>query len=324
MSTVNNISIILPVYNVENYVKDCLGSIVSQTKTKGVECLIIDDCGTDNSIEQIFEFLNTYKGPVSFRLLHHEHNKGLSAARNTGIKEASGEYLYFLDSDDRFYSNDSLELLYNLVKVHPGVDMVQGNFYIEENQCLTFNKGIFPAFTDKKGWIQSNLITMTIPESACNRLIKRNVIINNNLYFKEGWIQEDTLWTYQISRYIESIAFCMEPTYLYANNSNSIVHTSGNEKEANAYIKILNEVYQRLQIETMHSYDIIFLEKMAARAEQANGIGVYASMLPYKKPILRIIFKLNSIGFKSKNVLGRYACKFVTLFLRYFACSKFS
>ena len=307
MSTVNNISIILPVYNVENYVKDCLGSIVSQTKTNGVECLIIDDCGTDNSIEQIFEFLNTYKGPVSFRLLHHEHNKGLSAARNTGIKEASGEYLYFLDSDDMFYNSYSLDNLAKIAESYPNVDIVQGNYYIEEVKCNSYHEGSFPKFSIDNNWIRSVFATLKVPESACNKLVRKSFIEENNLYFKEGWIQEDTLWSYQLSKHVKSVAFCFTPTYFYRFNQTSIMHSSGNIKEAQAFANIFNEVYSELLDRKIFKYDIRFLETMMVRIYKAVGKDGFYMLRPSKNLLFKILYTntyLRRGNFFSK-VLGR-------------------
>lgn len=313
------ITIIVPIYNVERFLDDCVESIINQSY-RNIEIILVDDGSPDQCPQLCDEW--TLKDS-RIRVIH-KKNGGLSSARNAGIKEASGDYLYFLDSDDRFYSSESLELLCNLLKIHPGVDMVQGNFYVEENHSQTFNKGTFPAFTNKKSWIQSKLATMSIPESACNKLIKRSLIINNNLYFREGWIQEDTLWSYQIHSYIESIAFCVEPTYFYAFNSNSIMHSSGNEKEANAFIRILNEVYSNLQPKMVHDYDIRFLEIMATRAEKANGSGVYPMMAPYNNMLFRCVFNLNSIaGHHSTNILIKCVCKGMAIVLRRLLCNKY-
>ena len=313
------LSIVVPVYKVERYLDTCIHTILNQT-FKNYELILVDDGSPDLCPQLCDEWV--LKDP-RIRVIH-KKNGGLSSARNAGIKEASGDYLYFLDSDDRFYSSDSLELLCNLVKKHPDVDIVQGNFYVEENHSQTFNKGTFPAFTDKKSWIQFNLATMTIPESACNKLIKRSIITNNNLYFREGWIQEDSLWSYQIYSYIENIAFCVEPTYFYAFNSNSIMHSSGNEKEANAFIRILNDVYSNLQTKMVHDYDIRFLEIMAMRALKANGPGVYSMMAPYKNMLFRCVFNLNSIAdHHSTNILIKCVCKGMVVVLRRILCNKY-
>ncbi len=94
------VSIIIPVYNVEPYVEECLKSVMCQTCAEPMECIIVDDCGTDNSMAIVEQLVADYKGPIRFEILRHDHNRGLSAARNTGIEHASGEYLMFIDSDD--------------------------------------------------------------------------------------------------------------------------------------------------------------------------------------------------------------------------------
>ena len=90
------ISVVLPIYNVGKYIEKCLESIQNQT-FKDFEAICVDDCGTDNSIEIAQRFIEK---DSRFKLVRHEHNRGLSAARNTGIDMATGEYIVFIDSDD--------------------------------------------------------------------------------------------------------------------------------------------------------------------------------------------------------------------------------
>ena len=82
------ISIIVPAYNVEQYIFECLNSVAFQTFNGVIECLVIDDCGQDKSINVAENFIDMYEGKVEFRIIHREKNGGLSAARNTGLKEA--------------------------------------------------------------------------------------------------------------------------------------------------------------------------------------------------------------------------------------------
>lgn len=84
------VSIIIPVYNVAPYIEDCLRSVMRQTYAGPMECLIVDDCGTDESIHIAERLITEYNGPIHFDILHHNHNRGLSAARNTGIENAVG------------------------------------------------------------------------------------------------------------------------------------------------------------------------------------------------------------------------------------------
>lgn len=89
------ISIIVPIYGVEPYIKKCLISIMSQSLTSGVECILVNDCTKDESINIAQKLIDEYRGNIKFRIINREENGGLSAARNTGILEAKGDYLYF-------------------------------------------------------------------------------------------------------------------------------------------------------------------------------------------------------------------------------------
>ena len=120
------VSIIIPVYNVAPYIADCLRSVMRQTYTGTMECLIVDDCGTDDCIAIAERMIADYKGPIRFRILRHKQNRGMSAARNTGTEAAIGEYLYYLDSDDEI-TEDCIERLMGKVAEYPDVEMVQGN-----------------------------------------------------------------------------------------------------------------------------------------------------------------------------------------------------
>ena len=117
------VSIIIPVYNVEQYVEECLQSVANQTMTEGIECIIVDDCGPDNSAAIAKRFIDSYQGDIRFTFLQREKNGGLSAARNTGIRAATGEYVYFLDSDD-YLVPSAIETLISIADRNGGVDLL--------------------------------------------------------------------------------------------------------------------------------------------------------------------------------------------------------
>ena len=141
------ISIIVPVYNVEQYIKECFDSISAQTYKGEIECIFVDDCGQDKSVEILEKMIACYQGGISFSIIHHDHNKGLSGARNTGIRNASGDYLYFLDSDD-YLLPKSIELLANIVRQNPNVQVVQGCAKGHLEEWLTLNPKIIPEYSD--------------------------------------------------------------------------------------------------------------------------------------------------------------------------------
>ena len=115
------ISIVIPVWEVSAYIARCLRSVMGQTYSR-IECIIVDDASQDDSIAQCEQMIAKYRGPIRFSILHHSHNRGLSAARNTGTEAATGEYIYYLDSDDEL-PPDSIENLFRLIigKISPTV-----------------------------------------------------------------------------------------------------------------------------------------------------------------------------------------------------------
>jgi glycosyltransferase involved in cell wall biosynthesis len=119
------VSIIVPVYNVEKYINRCFNSIICQSYTN-IECIFIDDCSPDNSYQILRQRINEYQGNIYFNVIRHSKNKGLSGARNTGTLASTGDYIYYLDSDDEI-TNNCIEILVNLANKYPGVEIIQGN-----------------------------------------------------------------------------------------------------------------------------------------------------------------------------------------------------
>lgn len=258
---VPKVSIIIPVYNVETYIEECLYSVIDQTCKSGLECILVDDCGIDNSVSIAEQFIRQYKGPISFSLLHHERNKGLSAARNTGIREAKGEYVYFLDSDDKLYPDSMLDLLF-VANRYLDAEVIQGCTY--PGFILSIEK--FPDYSNDVEWIRHGLCTISIPDPAWNKLIKRDFVLKNNLFFAEGYLQEDTIWSYQIQKYISSIAFCFETTYWYRYNPNGIMNGMGAMREAKSFARVFNYAYDDLiNGEKIEPYEIQYLIWCAKR-----------------------------------------------------------
>ena len=121
------VSIIIPIFRVSDYVERCIISVLRQTYTE-IECIIVNDATDDDSMEKCDRVLKKYGGDKEFKILHHEVNRGLSSARNTGIKAAKGEYVYFLDSDDEITPR-CIELLMAAAIKRPDAEMVVGNYY---------------------------------------------------------------------------------------------------------------------------------------------------------------------------------------------------
>ena len=236
-----SISIIVPVYNVEKYIKDCFQSIVNQTYSGPMECLFIDDCGTDNSIQILKELIKAYNGPIEMRLLQHEKNKGLSGARNTGITNAKGDYLFFLDSDDQLYPY-SISCLVDAALKENMPDMVLGSYLLNiANHPLNRNRFQYEVLTGQpdiaKAFLDGRLFCM-----APNKLVRREFIVGNSLYFKEGIIHEDNLWSYQSFHMTQKVVTIPEKTYYYLIHDESIMSSSDSEKRLLSCKVIFDEV----------------------------------------------------------------------------------
>ena len=224
------ISIIIPVYGVESYIKECLYSVLKQKcKSFNLECILVDDCSPDHSMDIAREVIAGYHGAdVTFRIVEHEHNRGLSVARNSGIQAATGEFLYFLDSDD-LLSDDALHSLYAACQQHPGIDVVMGNTYWESEgrgiNSLSSDNVESARLLDNRQVIVRTMLLRQINRQAPNKLIRRSFILDNNLFFDEGILYEDVTWSYRMYLCASSVFVIPNVTYIYKNNPTSIVNT---------------------------------------------------------------------------------------------------
>jgi len=175
------LSVIVPVYNVEKYLRKCLDSIISQTLSD-IEIICVNDGSTDGSLC----LLREYEKKDNRVIVVDKENGGLSSARNTGIKIARGEYITFLDSDDWVASKNTYENMYNYA-LNKDLDIVTGQItrfiggkYVPESY--------YPAKVakDKKIYTHQDIDLFSIPSSACNKLYKLSLLKDNNIFFDEG------------------------------------------------------------------------------------------------------------------------------------------
>ena len=183
------ISVIVPVYNVEQYLERCVESIVNQTY-KNLEIILVNDGSTDNSGELCDELA---KKDNRIKVVHKE-NGGLSDARNNGERESTGEYIIFIDSDD-YIHHEMLNTLYNQI-VEKNADVsICGVMNVYSNsetpQCSDINMDFV---CDKEGFLKEYLIGEKIPGSICNKLLKKSIA--DKLEFPVGKIYEDAFYHY--------------------------------------------------------------------------------------------------------------------------------
>lgn len=241
-----DVSIIIPVYGVEKYIEECLVSVFSQTYTS-YECILVDDCGKDNSIE-IAERLIANNNLKNFKIIRREKNGGLSAARNSGLKHATGDYVYFLDSDDKLYPT-ALASLFSYVKKYPGVDMVVGNAIRQDqaNIGLLDDKSLLEYSSDQE-YIRTQLLSLNVYIESWNKLIRRSFIENHHFAFPEGLLHEDVLWCFNLQKHIHSIAFSKDYSYWYrCNNIGSIMNMKDKTKRFFSYVDLYEMMAPNVQ-----------------------------------------------------------------------------
>lgn len=242
------VSIIIPVYNVEAFILRCLLSVANQTITDGLECILVDDCGTDNSIWIAKQFVAKHMGSIEYRILHHECNRGLPAARNTGIHEAKGEYVYFLDSDDAI-TPDCMAGFLKIIKDHPEVDLIQGLISQDSLYMNQFAEKEWFEYIDDRKYIKKALLDYDmLPICAANKMVRRRLIIENNLFFKEGIIHEDNYWSFFLAKHVKSLAIYPHKCYLYTENPSSITKAVNVEKEIYSSRVIIEDFSNNIDI----------------------------------------------------------------------------
>lgn len=241
------VSIIIPLYNVSDYIEGCIKSVIQQTYPQ-IECIIVDDASPDDSIEKCNRLIADYQGPISFVVLRHEKNRGQSAARNTGMDEATGEYIYFLDSDDEI-TPDCIEKLVTPILKDNSIEMVQGNFvWIRKSGDFsppTLNIPIGGGDYSTQDSARKCFFDDKLPY-AWNKLISRNFLIRNQLRFKEGVLWEDQIWLLYLAKQLRHIYLVPNITYLYYRRPHSTTTGMDREEKIGHYVKIYDEISNNL------------------------------------------------------------------------------
>ncbi|MEB3024618.1 MULTISPECIES: glycosyltransferase family 2 protein [unclassified Parvimonas] len=210
----DKISVIVPVYNVEKYVKKCLESISNQTY-KNIEIIIVNDGATDNSEKICREFV----GNEDRAKLYTKENGGLSSARNHGMQFVTGNYVLFIDSDD-YISEEMIEELYNNIKAESADVSVCGVYNVySDGQSPQCKEEIYFS-CDRDGFLKEYFIGEKIPGTICNKLISYEIA--SKISFPVGKIYEDAFYQFKLVKYAKKYVVTTKPYYYYFHRENSI------------------------------------------------------------------------------------------------------
>ncbi len=233
------ISVIIPVYNVEEYLRECVENVIKQTYPK-YEIILVDDGSTDSSGKICDEYSENERVTVI-----HQKNSGLSAARNAGFDAANGEYVYFLDSDD-YIAENTLETLLRIAK--------------KDNSDIVFFDAVSFADTDdfsvRQNYIRKNKYETSSGTKMLEKLfengeyhsavpllfLKKSFLNDNSIRFINGILYEDMVYTYQAFCFAKTVSQCKDAFYHRRYRKSSIMTSKKNKKHFLSALTVYREV----------------------------------------------------------------------------------
>jgi glycosyltransferase involved in cell wall biosynthesis len=222
------ISIIIPVYNVEEFITDCLESVIDEKYSDLVEIIIVNDCSTDRSKEIIMKKI---KSKRNFSLINNVTNLGLSSSRNIGLKESKSDFVLFLDSDDVINLSSVLSLVRVVIDYNLDLLVFRYSRFISLNNLVmpfqTFDfseKNVFNGPDALYKLLKSNKYDPV----AWNKIYSRKIIVDNEMEFFPGIFAEDELWTPKVFLASNRVGLASIIAYFYRINPSSITENLSN------------------------------------------------------------------------------------------------
>ena len=311
------VSFILPIYNVEKYLSECVESILVQTY-RDFEILLVDDGSPDNCPALCDEWA---RKDDRIKALH-KPNGGLSDARNYGLEHAQGDYVVFVDSDDFWVNKDCLENLMNVVDVHPECDFIGFNCSYYYSDTKTFKKWVaydesLSKPTDKDTVLCSLVASGTFPMSACLKIIKRKSLSEINLHFIKGLLSEDIPWFINLLEGAKKCMFINDYIYAYRQGVVGSISNSFSIRNFNSILRIIDNELQKLEgrtfnektkdyIKSFLAYELCICLGGLGQLEKSVRNEYYEKLKPYKwllkfcqNPKVKKVSILNSlVGFR--------------------------
>lgn len=220
------ITIIIPIYGVEKFIERCAISLFEQT-LNSIEYIFVDDATPDNSIEILTNVLERYPQRKSqVTILRHDVNKGLPAARNTGLTAADGEYILHCDSDD-YLEKDALERMLKTAE-NTDSDIVWSDYYLSfsSNERVMVQPNYFDSQEAIRGMLSGNM-----KYNVWNKLVKRNLYEDNNISFPEGHSMGEDMTMIKLFAHAKKVAYLKAPLYHYVRLNTDAMTQSYSEKK---------------------------------------------------------------------------------------------
>lgn len=269
-----NISVIITLYNKEEYINRCIDSVVNQTYDD-FEAIIIDDCSTDNSVSVCKEAIQQYEGNIKWRIIQSEKNEGVSMTRNKAINVAKGEYLIFIDGDDAI-TPTCIESFVKKIELHPSVEMIIGKIESVPHNDY-YNTDYFDKldYIDDNLWVRNHLYgkCSRIPINPVNKLIKKDFLVQHKLFYEPGIYHEDELWMFFVGKKLAKLAFVTDTTYIRYYVPNSIMTSRNYKGHIDSWSIILNKICRNIDNPCMDLQLDHYLFEYLTRYDELKEIG---------------------------------------------------
>ncbi len=296
------VSVIVPVYNVENYIEKCLESLVNQT-LEDIEIVVVNDGSTDNSESIIKKYTEKYNEKIKYVV---KENGGLSDARNYGMQYASGEYITFLDSDD-YVDVTIYEKMYKKA-IEEECDFVECDFIWKYDNKEVKDCGYI--YKDKHEMLANARVV------AWNKLIKKELLDRLQIEFPKGLRYEDVEFFYKLLPYINKFGFVKEYLIFYIQRGNSIVNTQ-NERTKEIFVVLDNVInyykekgfYEEYKTELEYMYARILLCSSFLRIVKIKDKNIRKKLLDFTWESLNTKFpnwKRNEFLIKNNYSKNKY------------------
>ena len=217
-------SIILPIYNVEKYLHQCIDSILGQTYID-FELILVDDGSTDLSPE----ICESYAAKDHRVKTIHKPNGGNSDARNVGLNTATKDYIFFIDSDDYLIDKYVLNKIFLGIESKPDVLLFKFQKYYESTNTMRkppFSFAPIEDYSNSIDWLLRLNDTNAFYSSAWSKVVRRDLLTSNNISFEKGLLGEDNDWYYRVLQYAKTFSFIDEPFIVYRQRPNSITSST--------------------------------------------------------------------------------------------------
>lgn len=238
-------SIIIPVFNVENYLRGCLDSIFKQS-FKDFELILVNDGSTDSSGQICKEYAQRNENIIYIE----QDNQGVAAARNNGLLRAKGQYIVFVDSDDYLFYNKAFEEINQLIikNNYPDVILHEESRFFYANDIVYVNNGVKIPNEDQlfKAKMKDLVFNELFVASPCDKIIKREILIDNNIFFPIGFKSEDMAWSADLIPLLETFVIYDKSFYMYRQLRAGSAVASVNEKHLLDVYEMIAEGLQKV------------------------------------------------------------------------------